>query len=87
MKKSTSVAFSPNGRILASGASYGTKITLWDIRSGKEVKTLSGNLDGISSVAFSPDGKTLASGSDNGTIKLWDIYSGKELATGFRMFI
>ena len=87
MKTTTSVAFSPNGRILASGASCGTKITLWDLRSGKEVKTISGNLYGVSSVAFSPDGRTLASGSDNGTIKLWDVDSGKELATTFNMFI
>jgi WD40 repeat protein len=87
MKKTTSVAFSPNGRLLASGASCGTRITLWDLRSGKEVKTISAHLDGVSSVAFSPDGKTLASGSDNGTIKLWDVDSGKELATTFNMFI
>jgi WD40 repeat protein len=87
MKKTTSVAFSPNGRILASGASCGTTITLWDLRSGKELKTLSGNFDGVSSVAFSPDGRTLASGSDNGTIKLWDIDSGKELPTVFNKSI
>ncbi|MDX6499872.1 MAG: hypothetical protein QOG23_3132 [Blastocatellia bacterium] len=79
MKKAISVAFSPNGQLLASGGP-GSTITLWDVRARKELRTLSGHLfDVVSSVAFSPDGKTLASGNDNGTIRLWDIASGKEL--------
>jgi WD40 repeat protein len=79
MKRTISVAFSPNGQILASGGP-GSTIRLWDVRSRKELKTLSGQFfDVVSSVAFSPDGKTLASAYENGIIRLWDIASGKEL--------
>ncbi|MEN3335852.1 MAG: hypothetical protein V7641_5217 [Blastocatellia bacterium] len=79
MKQAISVAFSPNGQLLASGG-HGSSIRLWDVRAKKELKTLSGQFfDIVSSVAFSPDGKTLASGYESGTIRLWDIASGKEL--------
>jgi WD40 repeat protein len=85
MKRTISVAFSPNGQILASGGP-GSTIRLWDIRAEKELKTLSGQFfDVVSSVAFSPDGKTLASGYEDGTIRLWDIASGKELNASLTM--
>ena len=87
MKGTTSIAFSPNGKILASGDSCGGAIKLWDVRSGKELKRLAGNfIEVVTSVAFSPDGKTLASGTDTGAIKLWDLDSGKELTTNFGRF-
>jgi WD40 repeat protein len=87
MKRTTSIAFSPNGKVLASGDSCGGAIKLWDVRSGKELKQLAGNFfEVVTSVAFSPDGKTLASGTDNGAIRLWDIDSGKELSTCFDRF-
>ncbi len=72
-----SVAFSPDGRILASGDDR--NITLWDVASASEIRTLSGHTDRVQSVTFSVDGKTLASGSDDGTIKLWNIATGSEL--------
>ncbi len=71
-----SVAFAPDGRMLASGSNDST-IKLWDVASGREVRTLSGHTSDVWSVAFSPDGRTLASGSRDKTIKLWDVASGQ----------
>jgi WD40 repeat protein len=65
------VSFSPDGKTLASG-SYDNTIKLWNVETGKEIRTLSGHNDSVISVSFSPDGKTLASGSDDKTIKLWN---------------
>ena len=67
-----SVAFSPDGKTLASGSQDKT-IKLWDVRSSKNIATLTGHDGDVESVAFSPDGKTLASASDDMTIKLWNV--------------
>ncbi|MGB6199948.1 MAG: WD40 repeat domain-containing protein [Candidatus Acidiferrales bacterium] len=76
----SSVAFSPDGKILAT-ANWDAKVTLWDVASWKVLRTLSGQTDTITAVAFSPDGRTLASGCNDSSIKLWDVASGKELVT------
>jgi hypothetical protein len=75
-----SVAFSPDGRLLASGSADKT-IKLWEVATGSLVRTLSGHTDSVSSVAFSPDGRLLASGSSDNTIKLWDVASGSLVRT------
>ena len=49
---------------------------IWDLESGKQILTLSGQKGNVYSVAFSPDGKRLAIGS-----KIWDLESGKEVIT------
>ncbi|KAL9095987.1 MAG: hypothetical protein Q9163_006480, partial [Psora crenata] len=69
------IAFSPDGKQIASGSSDKT-IKLWDAIIGDLQKTLAGHSDWVCAIAFSPDGKQIASGSDDKTIKLWDATTG-----------
>jgi len=75
-----SVTFSPDGRYALSGSSD-TTIKLWEISTGKEIRTLHGHSSFVNSVAFSPDGKYALSGGGDKTVKLWEVSTGKELRT------
>ena len=75
-----SVAFSPDGRTLASGNKDDT-ICLWDMQTRTLRKTLIGHTGAVSNVAFSADGKTLASGSSDSTICLWNMETDTRLKT------
>lgn len=73
-------AFSPDGKLLATGAFDGTT-TIWSVESGKQVQTLVGHEWVVLSLAFSPDGKWLVTGSHDasGTAIRWDVRTGKRL--------
>ena len=69
--------FSPDGKILACGA--GQHVKLWDTTTGELITTFTAHIGFIEYLAFSTDGSILASASQNGTIKYWNIKTGKPL--------
>ena len=69
-----SIAFSPDGKTIASGSADET-IRLWDAHTGQHEATFTGHSGVIASLTFSPDGQILASGSFDGTIRLWELSS------------
>ncbi|HEX7312606.1 MAG TPA: caspase family protein [Pyrinomonadaceae bacterium] len=79
MKGTPWIAFTQDGRTMASWFDLGKTIKVWDITTGKELHTLSSGENILASVAFSPDGKTVAARSGNGIITLWDVASGEVL--------
>ena len=71
-----SVAFSPKGKLLASGSADKT-VRLWDTARGTPKQMLTGHTDAVTSVTFDQDGRTLASGSADKTIRLWNVETGE----------
>jgi WD40 repeat protein len=84
-----SVAFSPEGKLLASASGvppanprgpWKGELKLWDLAAGKEKAALEGFEGEVWCLAFSPDGALLATGGDKGVIRLWDVAKEKEVA-------
>lgn len=72
-----SVSFATGGLLATS--SYGGQAKLWEVESGRRLRTIEGHSTLITSIAFSPDGSLLAQGDDNGHVYVWDVRSGQRL--------
>jgi small GTP-binding protein len=75
----TSVAWSPDARTIASGHTDGT-IYLWDLKAGRQTQVLEGQIGGVSCVSFSSNGRFLFSLSQDGSIWLWRCHDQKIVA-------
>jgi hypothetical protein len=81
-KSVSAVAFSYNGRILATGSTDGTA-RLWDVVTGRPLTPPLKHEDAVVVLAFSPNGHALATASADGTARLWDAVTGKLLTRLF----
>jgi len=79
-KSVNTVAVSPNSSILASGGGD-NNVILWDLKTGRRMRTIAAHKAAVNEIAFSRDGQTLASGSDDKTVRLWNVRTGSRLRT------
>ena len=73
----TVVAFSPDGRFLAT-ANANKTLKLWNLATGRRNRTLRGHAQAVNSVAFTPDGNLIAGAGDDKTVRVWDTTTGAE---------
>jgi WD40 repeat protein len=74
------MALSSDGSIIATG---GKAVQLWDARTGNKLRQLVGHLKRTQSIVFSADGRMVAAGGSYGTTNLWEVASGRHMATLF----
>jgi WD40 repeat protein/serine/threonine protein kinase len=74
------VAFSPDGKTLASG-DWDGNVKLWDVSTGQERASLPGHQRWVTRLAFTPDGKSLVSSGGDACVKLWDVATSEERAS------
>ena len=75
-----SAAFSPDSRRLITG-SFDKTVKLWDVETGRLIRTFEGHGNLVRHVAYSPDGRRIASASADNTVRLWDVETGRSLRT------
>jgi WD40 repeat protein len=75
------VAVTADGRRAISGSAGSAELTVWDVKRGRELRTLHGHSDSVRDLWLSADGRRALSASQDTTLKLWDVESGRELRT------
>ncbi|HEV3445664.1 MAG TPA: WD40 repeat domain-containing protein [Gemmataceae bacterium] len=72
------LAFSPDGKILAAAAGSHNRASLWDVASGKELRSLAGLQSGVHALSFSPDGRLIAAtGIPDHAVRVWEVATGE----------
>jgi WD40 repeat protein/tRNA A-37 threonylcarbamoyl transferase component Bud32 len=91
-----SLAFSPDGKVLAGAAGPFGEIDIWDARTGRPHATLVGHTAAVSALGYTPDSRTLLSAADDNTLRLWDadappeplaIHHGSVMSRGNTVFL
>ncbi|MCI0339693.1 MAG: WD40 repeat domain-containing protein [Planctomycetales bacterium] len=72
------VAFSPDGRLVASAGTDGSA-RVWDVAAGREIRKLQGHRRDLTDLSFTPDGRLLVTSSLDSTAKVWEVASGREV--------
>jgi len=72
------VAFSPDDRLALSGSDDGT-LKLWEVSTGREIRTFKGHFGNVTCVTFSPDGRSVVSGHNDGTLAFWKTSTGMKI--------
>src|SRR6202011_2586720 len=81
---SDALAFSPNGRVLAAADNQApATIRLWDVSDGREAKTF-GQASYVSCIAFNPTGSMIGAIGNEGTIRAWEVESGREIPSSIK---